>query len=263
MLVKPYERVDDLQHGGLQIIQNPEWFSFGIDAVLLSAYARVKKGGNVVDLCTGTGIVPLLLSARTTSDRITGIELQADVADMARRSVALNHLEGRIEIVTADVMDLSGVLPKGSVDVVTCNPPYFKSQAGFYNATEIKKISRHEVALSLEGLFKSVSEILKPNGNFYMIHRPDRLVDIFYWARFFKVEPKRIRFVQPKVDALPNLVLVHFTKNGGKELKYDRPLVVYDDQGQYTDEIFEIYHQASLTAFEDNRQGTNVEGMGG
>lgn len=249
-LVNTWERVDDLQRGGLRIIQNPDWFSFGIDAVLLSAYAKARPGQTVVDLCTGTGIVPLLLSAKTEAAKLIGVELQTEVADMARRSVALNALQEKIDIITADAMALAGVVAKGSVDVVTCNPPYFKAQGGIHNPHEVKRLSRHEVALSLEGLMASVRDLLRPSGHFYMVHRPDRLVDILFWARTYKLEPKRLRLVHPKAGQPPNLVLIHFVKHGGHELRFDAPLIVYGPEGGFTQEIFDLYADASLTAFE-------------
>lgn len=253
-LVKPFERVDDLQRRGLKIIQNPQWFSFGIDAVLLSAFAKVRAGARVVDLCTGTGIVPLLLSAKAQPSSIVGIELQAEVAEMATRSVALNQLEAHIKILQGDAMQLEGILPKASIDVVTCNPPYFKSQGGLVNANEIKKMSRHEIALSMEGLMQSVSRLLKSGGHFYLVHRPDRLVDILFWARTMKLEPKRMRLVQPRSEAPANLVLLHFVKHGGHELKVDKPLIVYKTEGGFTDEVFQIYAEAQLTAFEAHKE---------
>ncbi len=249
-LVKAYERVDDLQRNGLQIIQNPEWFSFGIDAVLLSAFAQAKAGSKVVDLCTGNGIIPLLMHAKCAAKSIVGIEIQAEVAEMASRSVQLNQLTEHISIINADVLKLDEIIDKTSVDVITCNPPYFKAAGGIHNDHAVKTLSRHEVALSLEGLFQSVFRLLKPQGHFYMVHRADRLVDILYWARTFKIEPKTIRFVHPKAKAKPNLVLLKCVKYGGHELRFETPLVVYNEAGSFTQEIFDIYACAQLTAFE-------------
>ena len=253
-LVKDCERVDDLQLNGLKIIQNPDWFSFGIDAVLLSAFAKVKAGANVVDLCTGTGIVPLLLSSKTEAKSFTGIEIQPEVANMAMRSVALNGLESRIRILTADVQQLDGVLEKSSVEVITCNPPYFKATGGIHNAHQVKTLSRHEVALPLEALFQAVYRLLVPQGQFYMVHRADRMVDVLYWARSVKIEPKVIQLIYPKVNAKPNLMLIKFVKYGGHELRFENPLVVYGEDGRFTKDIFDIYTQAHLTAFKAHEQ---------
>lgn len=248
--LKKDERIDDLQRDGLKIIQNPRWFSFGIDAVLLAHFSAVGKGQTVMDLGTGTGIVPLLLSAKTRAAHITGIELQEDVSHMAKRSVALNGLEDRIAIETMDIKDIATHFKKSCMDVVTANPPYFKAKAGIQNDTDYKTLSRHEVACTLEDLFRAAYHVLKPSGVFYMVHRPDRLVDIVAVAREMRLEPKQIRFVQPKADAKPNIMLMRFVKYGGHELRFDAPLVVYNESGDYTPEIYKIYEEATIDVFE-------------
>jgi len=248
-LVKPYERLDDLQINGLRIIQNPNWFSFGIDAVLLADYTNVKANQAVIDLGTGTGIIPLLLSQKTQASEIVGVELQQDVADMARRSVTINELNERISILTMDIREIPTLLKKGTFDVVTANPPYFKSEGGLKNDSDFKTISRHEVACTLEDLFRAAYFLLKPGGVFFMVHRPERLVDIVATARAFRLEPKQIRFVQPKVDAKPNIMLMRFVKYGREALYFDQPLVVYQPDGDYTQEIYSIYESAHVTVF--------------
>lgn len=251
--LKKEERIDDLQRDGLKIIQNPKWFSFGIDAVLLAHFSAVDKGQFVMDLGTGTGIIPLLLSARTRAAHITGIELQPDVSHMAKRSVALNGLENLITIETMDIKDITTHFKKSCMDVVTANPPYFKAKAGLQNETDYKTLSRHEVACTLEDLFKAAYHVLKPSGVFYMVHRPDRLVDIVAVARAYRLEPKQIRFVQPKADGKPNIMLMRFVKYGGQELRFDAPLVVYQENGDYTAEIYKIYEEATMDVFEPSR----------
>ena len=173
------ERIDDLQRNGYQIIQNEEKFCFGMDAVLLSGYAKVKKGETVLDLGTGTGIIPLLLSAKTEASHLTALEIQEESADMARRSVALNGLSEKISVVTGDIKEATKLFGKATFDVVTSNPPYMTDQHGLKNPNMPKAIARHEVLCSLEDVVREASGVLKPNGRFYMVHRPFRLAEIF------------------------------------------------------------------------------------
>jgi tRNA1Val (adenine37-N6)-methyltransferase len=249
MHLKEDERLDDLQTGGLQIIQNKKGFSFGIDAVLLANSAEIKKDDEVMDLGTGTAIVPLLIAGKSDAKKIVGIEIQQDVVEMARRSIKHNHLEDRISIMQADIKEIPLTFDKGIVDVVTSNPPYFKATAGIKNKSDYKTISRHEVACSLEDLFKAAFHVLKPNGRFYLVHRPERLVDIVEVARKMRLEPKRIQFIQPKAHVRPNIMLMKFVKFGNHELKFEDPILVYDENGGYTDDIYSIYKNASLTVF--------------
>ncbi len=249
-LVKPHERVDDLQLDGLKIIQNPQGFCFGIDAVLVSNFARVKTGAKVVDLGTGTGIIPLLISAKSKNTHISAFEIQPDVADMARRSVALNRLEERIEIVEDNINNALNHFGKHTVDVVISNPPYMASGVGEVNPSDYKAISRHEIHCTLEDIIRTACDLLRPHGQFYMVHRPNRLVDILSICRKYKLEPKQIRFVHPFADKSPNIVLIQATKNGRPDVKVMEALVVRNDDLTYTEEIYEIYRKTNISTFE-------------
>ncbi|WP_430884543.1 tRNA1(Val) (adenine(37)-N6)-methyltransferase [Fusibacter sp. JL216-2] len=248
--VKPHERVDDLQIDGLKIIQNPKGFCFGIDAVLVSNFARVKKGSRVVDLGTGTGIIPLLVSAKSAQSKISAFEIQEDVADMARRSVAMNGLEDRIEIIEDNIINALDHLGKHTVDVVISNPPYMASGVGEVNPSDHKAISRHEIHCTLEDIISTASALLRGSGQFFMVHRPNRLVDILTLCRAHNLEPKRIRFVHPFAGKSPNIVLIHATKGGRPDVKVLEPLVVRNDDQSYTEEIYEIYRQTNISSFE-------------
>lgn len=248
-LILAGERVDDLQLKGLKIIQNPEGFCFGIDAVLLSNFAEIKKNATVVDLCTGTGIVPLLVAGKSQASKIYGIEIQNSVADMAQRSVKLNGLEERVEIIEDDLKKAFNHLSPGSVDVVTCNPPYIASGGGILNPHSYKAISRHEVLCTLEDVIASASKLLCNKGTLFMVHRPSRLIDISYLARKYGLEPKIIRFVQPKANKKPNILLVKCVKGGNPELKFMDPLIVYEEDGDYTQEIYKIYNNENIDVF--------------
>lgn len=235
------ERIEDLQLKGLKIIQNTEWFCFGIDAVLLSDFAEIKKNSTVVDLGTGTGIIPLLLWGKKEPKKIIGVEIQKEVAEMAKRSVLLNNLENSIDIINIDMNHLKQVILSHSIDVVVVNPPYVEFNGGIINPESNKAISRHEISCSLEDVIRAASRLLRHKGSFFMIHRPHRLVDIFCLMREYKIEPKKIRFVHPKSGQQPSMVLIKGVKSGNSELKIKNPLFVYGEDGQYTDEIFEIY----------------------
>ncbi len=235
------ERIEDLQLKGLKIIQNTEWFCFGIDAVLLSDFAEIKKNSTVVDLGTGTGIIPLLLWGKKEPKKIIGVEIQKEVAEMANRSVLLNNLENSIDILNIDMNHLEQIMLPHSIDVVVVNPPYVEFNGGIINPESNKAISRHEISCSLEDVIRVASRLLRHKGSFFMIHRPHRLVDIFCLMREYKIEPKKIRFVHPKSGQQPSMVLIKGVKSGNSELKIKNPLFVYGEDGQYTDEIFEIY----------------------
>ena len=245
--IKKNERVDDLEYKGLKIIQDKEGFCFGIDSVLLTDFAKeIRSDSKVIDLGTGTGIIPILLSAKTNGTNFIGVEIQQEVAQMAKRSVNLNKLENRIEILNNDILKLREVFKKGSFDVVTTNPPYKKVNTGVVNTNDKKIISRHEIKASLEDFIKISSYLLKDYGEFYMVHRPDRLVDIFGIMREEKIEPKKIKFVYPKSDKKANLVLIKGVKKGNPFLEYEKNLYVYNENGEYTDEILEIYNKKNL-----------------
>lgn len=239
---KKNERIDDLEFRGLKIIQNSEGFCFGIDSILLSNFAKgIKNGSKVIDLGTGTGIIATLLCGKTELSKVTGIEVQKEVYDMAKRSIKLNNLENKFEIINENIINLKRIFNSGSFDVVVTNPPYKKMNTGMKNEEEKKFISRHEITASLEDFIKITQYLLKDKGEFYMVHRPDRLVDILSIMRINKIEPKQIRFVCPNIDKAPNLVLIKGVKNGGQFLKIEKNLYVYEKDGSYTEEVLKIY----------------------
>ena len=239
--LKENERIDDLERNGYQIIQRTDGFCFGMDAVLLSGFARVKDGGTVLDMGTGTGIIPILLEAKTGASHLTGLEIQADSADMARRSVALNGLEEKIDIVQGDIREAAGLFPAASFDVVTCNPPYMAGGHGLTNPEAPKAIARHEVKCTFEDVAAQAAGLLKPGGNFFLVHRPFRLAEIMVTLTRYKLEPKRMRLVYPFADKEPNMVLLEANRGGRSRMTVERPLIVYREPGIYTDEIYDIY----------------------
>ena len=238
------ERIDDLEFENLKIIQNTTGFCFGIDSVLLSDFAKeVKNGSKVMDIGTGTGIISILLSKKANVKKIYGVEIQQEVANMAERSVKLNNLEDKISIINTNIKDIFDKFEPNTFDAIVTNPPYMKLNTGA-KSDEIKMlISRHEVECNLEDIIKISYKLLKSRGEFYMVHRAERIVDILYLMRKYKLEPKKIRFIQSKVNKEPNLLLIKGIKDAGNQLKIERPLVVYNEDGSYTDEILEIYHK--------------------
>ena len=239
-LVKENERVDDLQNG-YYIIQDPRKFCFGMDAVLLSGFARVKKGEKVLDMGTGTGIIPVLLASKTVGEHFTGLEIQEECAEMAARSVKYNNLEDRVSIRQGDIKEAVSIFGAASFHVVTCNPPYMIGQHGLQNPYMAKAIARHEITCSLEDVVKAAKWLLKTGGHFYMVHRPFRLAEIIYTLKQHKLEPKRMRLVHPYVDKEPNMVLIDAVKGGKQRITVEPPLIVYNKDGSYTDEIYQIY----------------------
>lgn len=239
--LKENERIDDLQRNGYRIIQDPGRFCFGMDAVLLSGFAKANEGDNVLDLCTGTGIIPILMEAKTKAKKFTALEIQEDSADMARRSVLLNNLEEKIDIVTGDVKEADTLFKAASFDVITCNPPYMTGQHGLVNKNEAKTIARHEVLCTLEDVIKVTAKLLKPGGNFYMVHRPFRLSEIMVLLHTYKLEPKRMQLVYPYVDKEPNMVLIEANRGGKPRLTVEKPLIVYKEPGVYMPEIYDVY----------------------
>ena len=233
--------MDDLQRNGYRIIQNPEKFCFGMDAVLLSGFAKVKKGEQVLDLGTGTGIIPILLRGKTQGKHFTGLEIQEESAEMARRSVKFNGLSGEISIVTGDIREAADLFGAASFDVVTSNPPYMTGSHGLTNPGEAKAIARHELLCTLEDVIREASAVLRPQGRFYMVHRPFRLAEIFCTMSRFKLEPKRMRLVYPYADREPNMVLIEGLKGGRPRITVEKPLIVYKSPGVYTDEIYDVY----------------------
>ena len=246
MELKENERIDDLEFKGYKIIQNTEGFCFGIDSVLLSDFAKdIRNNSRVMDLGTGTGILCILLSGKTNLKEIYGIEIQEEVANMAKRSVELNLLQDKIKIINENIFNLENVFEKGSFDAIVTNPPYKKINTGLQNESEKKLISRHELTANLEDFIKVSKDMLKDKGEFYMVHRPERLVDIIYLMRKYKIEPKQIRFVAPKIGKEPNLVLIKGVKNAKEFLKFDNILYVYNEDGSYTEELLKIYNKSN------------------
>ena len=239
--IHSHERLDELHRNGYWIIQDPERFCFGMDAVLLSGFAKVKPGERALDLGTGTGIIPILLEAKTKGEHFTGLEIQPESADMAARSVAYNHLQDRIDIVTGDIKDASARFGAGSFEVITTNPPYMIGQHGIQNDTSAKTIARHEVLCDLDDILRESAKILKQGGRFYMVHRPFRLAEIFSKMVAYHIEPKRIRLVYPFVDKEPNMVLIEGLRGGKSRLTVEKPLIVYKEPGVYMPEIYDIY----------------------
>lgn len=241
MELKENERIDDLQLNNLKIIQNSDWFCFGIDSILLSGFAtEIHNSSKIIDLGTGTGILPILLSEKIKKSEIVGVEVQKEVADMAKRSIELNNLESRIEIINKNIKELEY---KEEFDAVVTNPPYKEKDTGLINSNKVKLISRHELEGELEDFIKVSSKVLKNKGNMYMVNRPERIVDIFEYCRIYKLEPKEMRMVYSKVKSKPTLVLIKATKNANKYLKVKEPLYIYDEEGNYTEEVLKIYNK--------------------
>ncbi|MCR4586889.1 MAG: tRNA1(Val) (adenine(37)-N6)-methyltransferase [Lachnospiraceae bacterium] len=239
--LKAKERIDDLQRNGLRIIQDPERFCFGMDAVLLSGFASAREGDEVLDMGTGTGILPLLLSAKTQAAHFTALEIQEDSADMARRSVALNDLEEKIRVVQGDIKEVRELLGASRFDVVTCNPPYMIGSHGVENPDSAKAIARHEILCTFEDVAAGAAAVLKPGGHFYLVHRPFRLAELICTLSRYKLEPKRMRLVYPYVDREPNMVLLEAVRGGKSRLEVEKPLILQDPDGSYTEEIKRDY----------------------
>lgn len=239
--MKPEERLDDLQVKGYHIIQNPSKFCFGMDAVLLSNFARVKKGEKVLDIGTGTGIIPILLEAKTEGEHFTGLEIQEESADMARRSVAYNHLEDKIDIVTGDVKEAVNLFGSVFFDVVATNPPYMIGAHGLQNKDSAKAIARHEVLCDLDDILRESAKVLRPGGRFYMVHRPFRLAEILSKMCAYKIEPKRMRLVHPYIDKEPNMVLIEGSRGGNSRMTVEPPLIVYREKNVYSEELLGEY----------------------
>jgi len=242
MELKENEVIDDLEFKGLKIIQNNKWFKYGVDSVLLSDFAKkMKKNSKVLDIGTGTGIISILLSKKTNAKEIVGIEVQEDVANMAKRSVELNKLENKVKIINDNILNIEKYFLPEYFDYVVTNPPYQKENTGLKSENEKQLISRHEVLCNLEDIIKKSFKMLIDNGVFYMVHRPERLVDILYLMRKNRLEPKEIRFVHSKAGEKPSLVLIKGVKYSGEFLKVLEPLIIYKDNGEYTNELLKIY----------------------
>lgn len=240
-LVYEHERVDDLYRNGYHIIQDPDRFCFGIDAVLLSSFAKAKRGDRVLDIGTGTGVIPILMEAKTEAAHFTALEIQEESADMAARSVKMNRLEEKIEIVPGDIKDASNRFGASSFDIITTNPPYMIGDHGKQADNMAKAIARHEVLCDLDDILRESSRLLKPGGHFFMVHRPFRLAEIISKMVEYKIEPKRMRLVHPFVDKEPNMVLLEGIKGAKSRITVEKPLIVYEKPGVYTREVYEIY----------------------
>lgn len=247
IIISEEERLDEIGFGDLKLIQKPKDFCYGVDAVILADFSvknLKKKPEIIIDLGTGTGILPLIMSHKTDAPKIVGVEVQEDSFLRAKRNVAINKLDDRVSFINGDIKDYAsswGVEMKGSADMVVSNPPYFISGGGIINDLTPKTIARHETTAGLEDFIKCASYLLKPKGDLFMVHRPSRLVDICYYGRMHGLEPKEMCFVSPNQQSVPNILLVHFVKGGGKELKFTKPLAVYDENGNYTKELLEAY----------------------
>lgn len=242
--LKDGERIDDLEFKNLKIIQNKNEFCFGMDSILLSDFAKeIKQNSNVLDLGTGTGILPILLSGRIENTNFFGIEIQEKMAEMASRSIKLNNLENRVKIINEDIKNLNNIFKKNTFDVVITNPPYKKINCGLKNENEGKLISKHEIKCDLEDIISASKNMLKDKGILYLVHRPERIVDICEILRKYKIEPKKIKLIYPKINKEANLVLIKAVKNANKFLKIERPLVVYNENGEYSNDILKIYNK--------------------
>ena len=243
--IKENERLDDLQlksdNRDIMIIQNPSYFCFGIDAVLLANLSKIKTGDKVLDLCTGNGIIPLIIAAKTNASEIHGVEIQENIADMATRSAEMNKFTDKIKIFNEDLKDFKG----REYDVITCNPPYKKADSGKISENRELSIARNEICCTLEDVISAARKMLKPYGRFYMIHRPERLSDILCLMREYKTEAKSIRFIHPNEKKEPTMVFLEGVKNSASSLKVEKPLFVYDSDGTYTSEILEIYGKSN------------------
>lgn len=245
--LKAGERLDDLQINGYWIIQHPEKFCFGMDAVLLSSFVHCQPDSSILDLGTGTGVIPILLAAKTLSDKIEALEIQEESADMARRSVQFNHLDQRIHITTGDIKNASTIYKSSSFDIVTTNPPYMNDNHGLKNPDLPKAIARHEILCTLEDVIREGARILKPGGHFFMVHRPFRLVEIITTLTKHRLEPKRMQFVHPFCHKEPNMVLIEAVRGGNPMVKIEPPLIVYDSPGVYTKDIYRIYNRENTS----------------
>ena len=240
-IIKEDETLDDLQLKGIHVIQKRQAFRFGIDGVLLANFPRIKNGDEVVDLCTGTGIIPFILAGKTNASNIIGIEIQKEIADMAKRSIKYNNLQEKVKFIEGDLKDIKLLKDIEKADVVTVNPPYKTQGTGIININDKNAISRHEICCTLDDVVKAAKILLKDKGKLYMIHRPDRIVDIMNVMRKYCIEPKLIRTIHPAVDKAPSMILIEGQKNGGKFLKWDSPLYIYDENNKYTNEVKRIY----------------------
>lgn len=240
-LVREDETLDDLQLKGLFVIQKKTSFRFGVDAVLLANFAKIRNGDKVIDLCSGTGIIPFILAGKTKAEHITGIEIQENMVEMSRRSTIYNCLGDRITFFTGDIKNVGFLESHAKADVITVNPPYKLKNSGLISVDKDNAIARHEICCTLEDVIKAAKTLLKDNGKMYMIHRPDRMADVLWEMRKLKIEPKLLRMVHSNLKKAPCMFLVEGQNNGGAFLKWEAPLYIYDEKGNYTDELNKIY----------------------
>ena len=233
---------DLLNYGDLKIVQNPKWFSFSLDSVLLANFAKVNNRFRIIDFCCGNAPIPLFLSTKTSS-KIIGVEIQKEVYDLAIKSVSLNKLEEQIEIINKDVNEIAKIYETDTFDLITCNPPYFKVEKGSnINPDIVKATARHELNLTLDDIFKIAKKLLKNNGKIVMVHRTDRLIDIITKMKHNNIEPKRIRFVYPFEDSKSNMVLIEGSKNGKTGLEIEKNIIIHNSDGSYKEEILRIFN---------------------
>jgi tRNA1Val (adenine37-N6)-methyltransferase len=243
-LLFPGERADDLLIGGLKVIQSPQEYCFSIDSVLLANFAVIKPGDKVMDLGTGCGVIPILLSAKTKAEVVYGLEIQPSQADRGKRSVLLNGIEDRVHIIQGDLKHVKYDFQPGVFNVVVTNPPYRAAGSGKTSPNQSLAVSRQEVLCTLSDVIEAAAWLLNPGGRFYMVYRPQRLVELFYGLRCFKIEPKKLRIVHPSPGKPANMMLVEAVRNGEPGLTVSFPLTVYGEDGAYTDELKKIYFGA-------------------
>lgn len=238
------ERIDDLEYKNLKIVQDKDGFCFGIDSVLLSDFAKeIRSKSIVLDLGTGNGVLGILLCGKTNLSKIYGVEIQEDIANIAQKSINLNQLNNRFEIINDNIKNLNSYFKNDSIDSIISNPPYKKDNSGLKNESQKKLIARHEITANLEDFISVSSKLLKSNGSLYMVHRPERLADLFYLLKKYKLEPKKLRFVQSFTNSKPKFFLIKATKNANSFLNVEQPLIIYNSDGNYTDEILKIYNK--------------------
>ncbi|MBW9146397.1 tRNA1(Val) (adenine(37)-N6)-methyltransferase [Clostridium sp. CM027] len=240
------ETLDDLNLKGIHVIQKKHAFRFGVDAVLLANFAKIRRNAKVVDLCTGTGIIPFILAGKTYASNLIGVEIQKEFVDMANRSARYNNLEHKIKFISGDLKDIELIKSIPKAEIVTVNPPYKLQNSGLISLDDKNAIARHEICCTLEDVIIACRALLKDNGRMYMVHRPDRLVDILCAMRKHRIEPKRIRMVHPSVNKAPNIVLIEGQRDGGTFLKWEPPLYVHTEDGGYTQEIADMYNSNTI-----------------
>ena len=249
MEIRKNERIDDLGINDLKIIQNKEYFCFGTDSVLLANFVKSGNSNNVIlDLCSGSGVIPIILSAKKKYKKIFGVELQSEMYDLFDRNIKINNLEDSIISINENVKNIkdirkkiASIMEKDKIDIITCNPPYKEIGTGLTTNHDVKTIAKCEVMCNLEDIFITSSKLLGKGGKLYLVHKPERLSDLIYFGRKYNLEAKEIRFVYPKIDKKPSIVLISYRKDGGNETKVLEPLIEYNDDMSYTDEIYRIY----------------------